>query len=166
VLAGDPKHAAIIYYRTPSFETRLSLVEELLLTVLPQRQRKRGDHDHADVIAWTKLLKDTRELLPIRNLLAHSPISIVIHTDIQLDKNGQASKVLGQKQWHRVQTSPNEMQRGRKEAERSITDDQLPHHYADVSAIGDRFMNFANHVKATYARTEPHELSTPHKSQP
>jgi hypothetical protein len=64
---GTTKHrAAIVYYRTPSLDARLELTNELVLTVLPARER--------DVKIWDNIKKEIKSLSPIRNRLAHHPV--------------------------------------------------------------------------------------------
>lgn len=72
---GSPRdRAAIVYYRTPSIDARLSLADELVKAALPKRTRKDGGHDHADVAHWRELEKECRGLLPVRNRIAHHPV--------------------------------------------------------------------------------------------
>jgi hypothetical protein len=46
------ERAAIIYYRSPSIDTRLNLTDELVRSVLPKPQRRSGGHPHADAKLW------------------------------------------------------------------------------------------------------------------
>jgi hypothetical protein len=66
--------AAIVYYKTPSIDARLNLVDELVATVLPRRQHRSGGHDHADLKIWKVIQKEFRSLLQTRNRLAHHPV--------------------------------------------------------------------------------------------
>jgi hypothetical protein len=68
--------AAIVYYRTPSINSRLELVDELVRTVLPKSEQKSGSHPHPDVKEWGVLRKDIGKLLRTRNRIAHHPIKI------------------------------------------------------------------------------------------
>jgi hypothetical protein len=43
------KQAAIIYYRTPTLDARLSLTDELVKHALPKPEKKSGGHPHRDV---------------------------------------------------------------------------------------------------------------------
>jgi hypothetical protein len=72
-LQSPREQAAIVYYRTPTLDARLTLTDELLRHVLPKRERPNGGHDHPDVMAWDALDKEITELLPTRNRLAHHP---------------------------------------------------------------------------------------------
>lgn len=73
VLGANKQHVAIIYYRTPTISARLTLTDDLLKTVLPQKDKPNGGHDHPTTVSW-KSLKDALDgALKIRNQLAHSP---------------------------------------------------------------------------------------------
>jgi hypothetical protein len=66
--------AAIVYYRTPTIEARISLADELVRSLLPERERENGGHDHPLVKEWSGIVSDLRVIIPQRNLLAHSPV--------------------------------------------------------------------------------------------
>ena len=66
--------ATIIYYKTPTLEARISLVDELVRNLLPDRERENGGHDHPLVKEWSGIISDLRVIVPQRNLLAHSPV--------------------------------------------------------------------------------------------
>jgi hypothetical protein len=66
--------AAIIYYRTPTIEARISLADELVKFLLPERERENGGHDHPLVKEWAGIVTELRAIIPQRNLLAHSPV--------------------------------------------------------------------------------------------
>jgi hypothetical protein len=78
VLKADQRHVAIIYYRTPSLEARISLTNDLAKTVMPQRKRKNGGHASPFERKWDKLIQDIKDALRIRNQLAHSPVGGVL----------------------------------------------------------------------------------------
>jgi hypothetical protein len=74
VLGCTKRRAAIVYYRTPTIDARLSLTDELLLSLLPKKDPPIGGHDHADVRAWNDIRKSIIALLPDRNRIAHHPV--------------------------------------------------------------------------------------------
>jgi hypothetical protein len=76
VLGCDPRHGAIIFYRTPTLEQRLQLLDDLLKTVFPQPSDNPGAHDHPDYRDWCNLMSDLRREMPIRNRLAHQPVGL------------------------------------------------------------------------------------------
>jgi hypothetical protein len=73
---GYPEHTAIIYLRTPTLDSRLKLVDELVRLELPKKKKKNGGHDHKDVELWSKLIADVGKLLKARNMIAHQPVVI------------------------------------------------------------------------------------------
>jgi hypothetical protein len=72
-LACSKQHAAIIYYRINSLDTRIKLTDELIETVLPKSQHS-GGHKHPDAIAWSKIKKSVEDLLRVRSRIAHHPV--------------------------------------------------------------------------------------------
>jgi hypothetical protein len=71
---GPHLQCAIIYYKTPGLETRFSLTDEIVRSVLPKK--KPGGHDHPSVKLWDTTIKSRHDLLPIRRRLAHHPVAV------------------------------------------------------------------------------------------
>jgi hypothetical protein len=65
---------AIIYYRTPTINSRIELVDELLSTILPKKEKTSGSHDHPAVKEWKEIKKRIIGHLPVRNSIAHHPL--------------------------------------------------------------------------------------------
>ena len=86
ILQTHPVHTAIIYYRTPSLEARLTLTDNLIQTILPPRTKKDGGHDHPTTKLWKKLLGEVKDELPFRNQLAHWPVDP--HFEPKMDEAG------------------------------------------------------------------------------
>lgn len=63
--------AAIIYYRTNTLGGRLTLVDEIICSMIPKR--KSGEHAGATETAWKDFKVKMEDLLEVRNQLAHSP---------------------------------------------------------------------------------------------
>jgi hypothetical protein len=72
-LGSSKERAAIVYFKTPSLAGRISLVDELIKTVLPKPERKDGAHHHQDVITWTNLRKKIEPEFATRRRIAHHP---------------------------------------------------------------------------------------------
>jgi hypothetical protein len=72
-LGSYRERAALIYYRTPTLDARLTLVDQLTSLVLPPKERA-GAHDHPDVILWRDIAGNFRELLHPRRRIAHQPV--------------------------------------------------------------------------------------------
>jgi hypothetical protein len=73
---GPYEQCAIIYYRTPGLDTRFSLTDEIVLSVLPKPDRKSGGHDKPAVTAWKSAKKGYGDLLGVRRRIAHQPATI------------------------------------------------------------------------------------------
>jgi hypothetical protein len=67
------EQAAIVYYRTPTLDARLSLTDELVKHILPKPDRKSGGHPHPDVKQWNGIEAKFRQLLAVRRRIAHHP---------------------------------------------------------------------------------------------
>jgi hypothetical protein len=74
-LNTSTEKAAIVYYRTPTLDTRINLVDELVRSSLPKRDRKSGGHDHPDVQEWDDIRKAIGALLHTRRRIAHHPVA-------------------------------------------------------------------------------------------
>jgi hypothetical protein len=73
-LGCSRQNAAIVYYRTPTIDARMSLADELVALALPTRLRKSGGHDHPDLKKWKKIRDQFDALTTPRNQLAHHPV--------------------------------------------------------------------------------------------
>jgi len=66
------QHAAMIYYSTKTIGGRLALTNDFVKTVLPERDKAKGEHPSEIEKKWKALYDDIGDTLPIRNRLAHS----------------------------------------------------------------------------------------------
>jgi hypothetical protein len=82
ILRTRKEHTAIIYYRTPTLDSRLELAEELVTTMFPKPES--GAHPSPERRIWKDIYDEVKNLLPKRNQLAHSPVGPTI-TDINGD---------------------------------------------------------------------------------
>jgi hypothetical protein len=84
----EPELAAIVYFRIPGLDGRISLANELVTAVLPSREKKNGGQDHPMVKAWSSIIKDTRAMLNVRRRLAHQPVQVLPYSyDVPLRCN-------------------------------------------------------------------------------
>jgi hypothetical protein len=134
-LGTTDKRAAIIYYRTPTLDARLSLTDELVRTVLPKREQQSGGHDHPDVKKWNQLRKDIGSLLPTRNKIAHHPIF-----PRQIDTGGMG--LLDGMTWYEIYVSEAERLRGRHEDTKPLMAPDLSAHRLAVHGITRRLEEF------------------------
>ena len=70
------EQVAIVYYRTPTIDARIQLLDELLSTVFPKPARISGGHRHEAIKRWEKISGKLTELLRMRNRLAHHPVAV------------------------------------------------------------------------------------------
>jgi hypothetical protein len=81
VLKCSPEHAAIVYYRIPSTSARLTMIGELVLSILPKSPKKTPkSNKNLDTAAWLDLNKKFSDLLEIRNIIAHKPVTPIFHS--------------------------------------------------------------------------------------
>ncbi len=151
-LGCSPQRAAIVYFRTPTIRSRLELTDELIRTVLPNLKKKAGDQDHPDLKLWTKLLKDFKEPLEIRNRMAHHPVWFHL-------VSGSDPANLSMPEWYFfIHISNQERQRGRPK-ELSPSDPliiaDLKSHLNAVGKLKDRLHNFLYNMLEKHASASP-----------
>jgi hypothetical protein len=138
--------ASIIYFKTPGLEARLSLTDELVVSVLPKPEREDGGHHHSDAIAWRKIRNAIYDQLATRRRIAHHPI--------QLQKLGDMHKI---EDMHEIvdmfelsrlaiQMSENEQLRGKNVTLRPLGLNQLRDHGLAVVALAQRLHEFHDQV--------------------
>lgn len=143
ILKADIAHVAIIFYRTPTLDSRLTLADELVRTIIPARGKKGSRHKN--LAAWDQLVKDIRALLPVRNLLAHSPLQYVHHTEwSESEETGEIEPI--ESYWLEIATSYQERLRGRPA--RSVKDEELPNHFQKILAVLVQLSLFVTRLKA------------------
>lgn len=89
-LKTTDKITSIVYFRTPSLEGRTNLTDELLLAILPAREKKDGGHDHRLVKEWIGIRNDIKSELAVRNKLAHWSLAMVGEMKINIDPTSKA----------------------------------------------------------------------------
>jgi hypothetical protein len=71
---GPPKQCAIIFYKQPGLDQRLTLTTEIVLSLLPQPTKKDGGHPHLGAKAWKEIDKKFHDLLAVRRRIAHQNV--------------------------------------------------------------------------------------------
>lgn len=137
-LGARTDRAAIVYYRTPNIDSRVQLVDELVRTMLPKREKKSGSHDHQDLKEWDDLRKNIVELLRIRSRIAHHPV--VARGDFGVPGG---VGLLQAKTWH---ISDAERLRVRSSDVPPLKQDDLVNHSRDVHAIATRLTKFLREI--------------------
>jgi hypothetical protein len=72
-LGCSEERAAIVYFRTPSLDTRMALTQELVESVLPKTAA--GQPLHPDLSAWNEIVRTFHDLKRVRNRIAHHPVT-------------------------------------------------------------------------------------------
>ena len=138
---GTPRtQAAIVYYRTPTLNGRLELVDELVLAALPQRERKSGGHDSAEVKAWRTIKADLADLLKTRSRIAHHPVSVRFRT-----KGSLGTPAMPELQTSfEIYMSGREQARPRSGGSKPLTVTHLVHHCLHLQKMVERLKTFAS----------------------
>lgn len=76
-LNGERSLSAIVFFRTPSIDARLTLVSDLLKrTLVGQKRDPKFPQNPTNLEIWSKLEKRIRVRLEFRNMLAHQPVAV------------------------------------------------------------------------------------------
>jgi hypothetical protein len=138
VLRCETELVAILYYKTPTLDSRLSLASDLVRSIIPKPSRS-GEHQHADWKIWAEIENDFRRLLKIRNRIAHEPVWPTFRAEHNEGiKRGEvfiSGFELYANRWDRSRS------RGDKPALR-IAD--LRSHLEKAAAIGNRIKSFTD----------------------
>lgn len=136
ILRCEPRHASIIFFRTPSIEARITLADDLLKTVFPQTSENPGTKSHSGYATWTGIQADLRREMPIRNSLAHHPVDLVV--DVWEDKT--TSRFVARKVRPATVMGPSEALRKGYRYPLAIED--IKAHSARVSVFASRLLDF------------------------
>jgi hypothetical protein len=147
VLKASVQHVAIIYYRTNTLGARLTLVDELLRTVLPKKDHPDGGHDHPITAEWKRLYTDIDSALNTRNQLAHSPVSQVAEIDHRPDGTFGITDV----SWTSYRSNA-EQSRGRSGDKKELRTEDVKSHVQLVSDLWTRVRAFEIKLASLLAR--------------
>jgi hypothetical protein len=89
ILGCTRERAAIVFYRTPTIESRITLTRDLVYSALPGHRP--GEQPHPSVTIWEELQGDIKDNLSIRNRLAHHSVTHVV--DIYQSEDGKEHKI-------------------------------------------------------------------------
>lgn len=135
VLKTNQQNAAIVYFRTPSLDGRLTLVDELIRAVPEIGIRKTTLESETLLKSWDRLIKDIRNELPIRNQLAHSPST-------PMTERPDPSKKHELDHWWASYVSGAEMLRGRKKERGDLKIADVQNHLKKLTMLFIRLRNF------------------------
>jgi hypothetical protein len=140
VLQCAVEHAAIVYFRTPTLDARLTLVSDLIRSVIP-KPRRDGEHAHPDQKTWDKIADDFRDLLSMRNRIAHEPVWPTFRAGY--DEEFQAHRIFIS--GFELYASAHERSRGRAEKP-PLRIDELRSHLFATNQIAGRIQGFRHDI--------------------
>jgi hypothetical protein len=149
---GPYEQSAIIYYRTPGLDVRLSLTDELVLSVLPEKDRQSGGHDDPSVQSWKKILGQFRTLLSVRRRIAHLPVipRRIIQGGATFGNFAFNTTTFGDpgtiESSFEIYESKHEQLRGKSEGRSLLTVEDLQNHLVEVHALGEALRAFRRDV--------------------
>lgn len=142
-LKAPKRQAAIVYYRTPSIEARLALVDELVKAVLPPKES--GEHSSPAEREWDRIVKEIRALLPERNALAHFPLK---ETFLPIESYEETANP-GFMQPRKLEIKPHKYELLRKmRTFKSLGPDDLPKHQRRVNKVVIDLYEFQSLLRA------------------
>ena len=147
------EQAAVVYYRTPQLDARLSLADELVKLVLPRHTVGQSPHD--DRKAWDAILKQVRDLTPTRNRIAHHPVAPrspgAFYLDVSYLDVPPAT-------WFEIYEGANEQLRGRSKNKTPLKLQDLRDHSVKVSEANSALHRFRHALLAIHlAKPLPQE---------
>lgn len=154
---GPYEQSAIIYFGTPEQKVRLGLTDELVLSVLPEKER---GHDHASVRAWKEATADFDDLLDVRRRMSHLPIfpRKVLRDGAVVGQMGFDTATLGSggisTSWSEKYESPHEQIRSEGGGQSPLTLGELQDHLTAVHALGGRLRAFLRDALSSYAKAD------------
>ena len=112
-----------------------------------------GGHDHKDVITWDKLRKEIGDLFPIRNRLAHHPVTSKSILEVEIPDSPPLPGVavdLFTRSWFESYVSDAERMRGQHDHIKPLLTPNLSIHRIEVEAIITKLEIFRSHVLSKY----------------
>jgi len=163
---GPSEQCAIIYYKTPGLEARFSLIDEIVRSVLPKKSP--GEHDHPNVLAWNKAIKDRDELLGTRRRIAHHPVAVRMDiyrrgtfNSAPFGRMPIGATGAAKFSWVELYMSSHEKMRGRRSDLPPLRLEDLKKHYDEVGTMAARLLGFLIN-----ALSKPKEISSQPVSLP
>jgi len=137
---GLEDHSAVVYYRTPGLDVRLSMVDEIVRTTLLPSWERPGNADPR-IKAWKAATKGFRDLLSVRRRIAHHPVTPRQEHRRFGMRFGEAAP-----SWYEIHVSQNERMRHNAAKLPPLTIDDLNRHWAEVEKLTDRLARFFHDV--------------------
>lgn len=127
-LKCPPKQAAIVFYRSPTLDVRLSLTEEIVQAAFGKSRRMKARRK-----AWKEIASEIRRLSPLRNRLAHH----TVESDVIPVRYIEGDKVVERTTLTllRVLPSKTERLRGRAYGKKAVRWSDMMKHLEEVDAL-------------------------------
>lgn len=148
ILGCSKERAAIVFYRTPTLDSRLALTHDLIVSHLPRHQA--GEQPDFRLKLWNEIRSRIRAQLPTRNHLAHHPVELIMEI---VPGDGAQSAILIK---HGTRTSPSELSRKRQDEPDLHTINDVASHRRSVL----RLLNDLRNFWGTYLPEQPEELAS------
>lgn len=140
--------AAIVYYKTPNFEARLMLTDELIKSVL--LRTKCGDHPHADLKLWSDIRINIQNQLSVRRRIAHQPVRPG-KVAIQPSEHEMLGYEELEFSYHELYASENEALRGKPAIPDTLHINDLKEHEHTVKLLALRLRAFGSDALLKHA---------------
>lgn len=90
ILGCTRERTAIVFYRTPTLDSRLTLTSDLVHSYFPRHRP--GEQPDPRVTRWKEIQAAIRMNTPVRNRLAHHPVGPIM--DVYLSADGDEHKIV------------------------------------------------------------------------
>jgi hypothetical protein len=146
--------AAIVYYRTPSLDARVSLTDELVKSVLPKPERKRGGHPHESVRQWNSLEAEVKSGLSIRRRIVHHPVR-TNEASFPFEDNDSFKGESFSLSWCELYVSEHENARGKYIAPQNLILTDLMDHDTTITRLAGQLNTFRLEVLSRHVPFPP-----------
>jgi hypothetical protein len=135
ILDCTRERAAIVFYRTPTVDSRVTLTSDLVHSMFPRHRP--GEHPHLAVKTWKDLQAAIKDNLSVRNRLAHHPVAPVV--DIYESEDGEEHRIEIRQASYISRT---EHLRRREQAPDALGIEEIDAHMKIVSRLINRLRDF------------------------
>jgi hypothetical protein len=147
ILGCTQERAAIVFFRTPTLESRLTLTSDLVDSFFSKHAP--GEQPDPRIKSWKAISKQIRDQVPTRNHLAHHPVEPIL--EFAADESEIVIK-------HGSRTSSSELLRKRQDEPDIHTLEDILKHRRTVQRIANALRNFQRmHVREQPAKFAPEE---------
>jgi hypothetical protein len=152
ILGCSKERAAIVFYRTPTIDSRLTLTSDLINSFFPRH--KAGEPLDPRIGSWRELQADIKEHLHTRNRLAHHQVGTIVQ--VYEDRSGGALFDLV----HASYASPSELLRKPGQSLDPLTITDVQRHIEIISKLANRLRNF-DRREVSRPNAKPEERGVP-----